>query len=153
MKTNYKYTKTGRVDCAWYHPVHGQIPYTLTPEEQAAAEADDSIKIAPYVTPPKTPQQVISEVDSLIQGLLNEKAHELGYDSYTSAGAYTKSVVAKYKNESRSLIDWASLMYSYVEGKRDTMTNEELASFEPATLLDGVTFPDFPAFTLNDYVT
>lgn len=28
-----KYNQDGTIDCIWHHPVHGDIPYTASPED------------------------------------------------------------------------------------------------------------------------
>lgn len=146
--SNFQYTHNGKVECEIDHPQYGKIPYALTEEETQEAINNEEINIAAFSTDQVTIQQIVQRVDEMITDMLNDKARELGYDNYVSSGVYNQSVIEQYRNESRSLIDWASLMYNYVETAKISLTDEEIRSLDVSSIAED---PDFPQFSLNVY--
>lgn len=94
----------------------------------------------------RTLSDVKKDVDAIMEEKLYTKSVELGYSNFERTAIYQNSSNDKYRNETRSLADWASSMYSYAEGLQESLTLEEMVEYPLGQFKE-----ELPEFQLNEY--
>lgn len=102
----------------------------MTPEELGA-----------HLNPPKPKEQVQAEYTAFLQGMLDSKAREYGYDSISTAVTYAdEPIVSKFQEEGKAFRSWRSEFWdkgyaiiAQVEaGERELPTEQELIDEMPS---------------------
>ena len=128
---------------AEFRTQHGieEIPDPIRGNDET--EYTQEIDVAPYVIiTPKSPEQIeqalVSKFSQAVQGLLDEKAQEKGYDNILSACSYA-GYVNTFQSEAMVFANWRSACWSHCyqvladvkAGNRIAPTKEELLAELP----------------------
>jgi hypothetical protein len=105
----------------------------FTPEEWAAAHPEPE-------PPAPTPEEIQARLVAAVQGYLDKKAKERGYDGILSACSYASSTDAVFAAEGQACLAWRDEVWrkcyevldAVTAGERDVPTAEELLAELPA---------------------